>query len=104
MRHNTVVTMKPAFYYGGTLTLFILCGLVASLVKDVGIVFEFVGAISSTSITFVIPAYYYMACESRFMSSQAGSKGMHIACWALAITGVILFFVQIAGTIINIVL
>lgn len=58
--------MRPSFYYIGTLGMYLTAAVCGILIKDVGIVFDFVGAINSSTIGFIIPGYYYLACESKF--------------------------------------
>jgi amino acid permease len=55
--------MKNSYYYIATTLIYVLSIIGAIFVDEVGVIFEFVGAISSSSISFIIPGYFFIATE-----------------------------------------
>ena len=55
--------MKNSYYYIATLSMYILSILGSIFVDEVGVLFEFVGAINASTISFIIPGYFYIATE-----------------------------------------
>jgi hypothetical protein len=62
----TFRTMKPLYYYGGTLGLYI-AGVTGSMfIPDVGVLFGFAGAITCSMLTFFMPAGLYLMADKKF--------------------------------------
>ena len=52
--------MPNVKYYSLTLSLYVVCILGAIFVKDLAIVFDFVGAFGSSLLTFTLPGTIYL--------------------------------------------
>ena len=58
--------MSNLYYYLATIFLFGLTLLGSCLIKDVEIIFGFVGCIAVTLLSFIIPSVFYLMAKSKF--------------------------------------
>ena len=65
--------MKTCYYVAATLTLYGMCILVAILVDDISKVFDFIGAIATSAISFVFPGWFYLSAVKQF----GGGSSLH---------------------------
>lgn len=101
----TFRTMKPLYYYGGTLVLYGI-GVVGSIfIPDIGMLFGFVGAIVSSTLTFILPGGFYLMAEKKFADPDTASQRVmsRYFCWAMVIAGVLNFLFLFIGNILGIV-
>ena len=97
--------MKKTYYFGATITIYCLEILLATLVKDLGIVFQFAAAISGSSIQFIWPGYFFLHSERKFgtQNDWNSRKTTRIMAWAYVIAGLILLVSLLIGTVYNII-
>ena len=53
-------SMNSFTYYSVTFALFIVEVIMAILIKDISVVFSFIGTIAGTSLSFFIPSAFFM--------------------------------------------
>jgi len=62
--------MKSLYYYGATITYYYIIVLGAILIKDVDIIFEFVGAICGCTLGFLFPAFFYIYANNKYPENR----------------------------------
>ena len=67
-------SMKKWVYLTGTLLLYTTCVLGGLFVKDLGVVFEIIAALTKTNINFICPGYFYLLACRRFYSEKEESS------------------------------
>jgi hypothetical protein len=97
--------MNKTYYYLATIAIYIFEIILATVVKDLGIVFQFAAAISGSSIQFIWPGYFFLHAERKFgtQSDWDSRKGIRVMAWAYVIAGLILLVSLLGGTIFNII-
>jgi hypothetical protein len=106
--HNDVMTfktMKPLYYYGGTLGLYGV-GVVGSMfIPDIGMLFGFVGAIVSSTLTFILPGGFYLIAERKFGDPETSDERIWLrrSCWVMLVLGFANFIFLFIGNILSIV-
>lgn len=66
--------MNPILYYGGTMALYGLEIFLSIIVKDIGQVFGFIGAIAGTSLSFFIPSLLFTLGYYKFTNEETKEK------------------------------
>lgn len=95
--------MNKWLYYGGTLLIYYLSVVGAMVFNDIGILFEFIGAVSASTFTFMYPGIAYLLAEKRFGSESTRSerKWMRISAYTYIILGMLCFILLATGDIIQ---
>jgi amino acid permease len=84
-----------------TLGMYILSIIGAIFIDEVGVIFEFVGAISSSTISFIIPGYFYIATEKLYGNKLLGNIWTRRISFVFIVLGIIIFFLLFIGSIFN---
>lgn len=77
----------------------------AILITDIGLIFEFVSAISISCLAFIFPGVFYLMAERKYgtVFSREENKNVRREAIAFIILGIFAFLLQIASNIIEIV-
>ena len=60
--------MNPKIYYTVTIILYIIVVSCACMMDDIGVIFEFIGAICCSCLLFIIPGSFYLIAHKKFAS------------------------------------
>ena len=96
--------MKGLYYFGGTFSLYILEVLLALVIDDIGILFEFVSAFSVCALTFILPGVLYIIADNNYGSyyhDDSRYKKRKYS-WFFIIFGCCAFCILVARNILNI--
>lgn len=98
-------SMNKVYYYGGTMIVYAIEIVLAILVNDVGVIFQFGAALAGSSVQFIWPGYFFLHSERKFgtVHDWDKRKGMRFMAWCYVLTGIGLFFSLLGGTIYNII-
>ena len=97
--------MKSVYYYSGTIGLFVLEAILAILIPDVSIVFNFVSAIACSCIGFIFPGVFYIVAENKHCESQevrSRNKIHRKMAYFHIVLGILIFLICTAASILNI--
>ena len=87
-----------------TNVLYVILIVLAIFIDDVSLIFEFVGAIATSMLSFVIPGLYYLVAERKFTSmvEQSGNVklAVRISAYSFIVIGFVVFVVLIVDDII----
>ena len=85
--------MANSTYLAVSIILFLLEVLGAALIDDIGLIFEFVSAVSISCLSFIFPGALYILSERKYASSfyKLQSTKMRIKAWALVVLGIFSF-------------
>ena len=74
-------------------------------IQDIGLIFEFVSAISVSCLAFVFPGVFYLLAEKKFASSfqKAENYWIRMQAYGFIVLGIIAFLIQLTSNIIEIV-
>jgi len=83
--------MEPLYYYGITLTIYVLIILGSIYIEDVEILFEAVGAVGGATISFIFPGWFYLLMEKKHASEthKKQNRGKHFAAIVWIVIGVV---------------
>ena len=68
--------MKNTYYYGATIIYFGLVVAGAILVKEVEDIFNFISAVSGSSLGFIFPSIFYILSNARYPENRDQRKSL----------------------------
>ena len=85
--------MNYTIYLVSTLGLYIAQIVLSIIVDDLGLIFEFISAISISALAFIFPGVFYIIAERKFGTTQQkiDGKNMRIRAWFFIIFGFFAF-------------
>lgn len=97
--------MKPVYYYGGTLLIYVVEMIGGIFISDIGVLFELSGAFASTALTFFYPALFYLISERKFatMTEKKMNKLVKASAYLYLFLGVFVFVLLMTGNVINLI-
>lgn len=74
------------------------------MVNDIGLIFEFISAISISALAFIFPGVFFVIAEKKFGTSfQKSQNGtMRLRAWLFIALGIFAFLFQITANIMEI--
>ena len=96
--------MNYGIYLATTLALYGGQIIFSIIVNDIGLIFEFISAISISCLAFIFPGLFYLIAEHKYATlfQKQQGRGMRIRSWFFIIFGVLCFFFQMVANIIEI--
>ena len=96
--------MNKAYYYGGTLGLYGLGIIGGILISDIGTLFGFVGAIVSSTLTFLLPGGFFLIAQKKFTPYDRSKKArwLRYSSWMMVVLGVLNFAFLFIGNVLGI--
>lgn len=87
--------MNYVLYFVTTCVLYFTQCLGAVMIEDIGLIFEFVSAISISCIAFIFPGVFYVIAERKYASTgqREENKGTRMQAWGFIVLGLIAFVV-----------
>lgn len=92
--HSVVDSMSSLWFYGVTLAEILSGVLIALLIDDLSIVLGFVGALGSTTISFIVPAYVYC-----MLHANDTTHWLYRASLALGVYGVVVLLLAFGANV-----
>lgn len=62
--------MNSWVYFTGTLVLYFLCLMGGLFIKNLGVVFEIIAALTMSNINFICPGYFFLLACRRFIKEE----------------------------------
>lgn len=86
--------MNYVIYLATTLALYGGQIILSIIVNDIGLIFEFISAISISALAFIFPGMFYLIAEHKYatMFQKSQGKSMRIRSWFFIIFGILCFF------------
>lgn len=90
-----------------TVTLVLYFGEMAGaiLIEDIGLIFEFVSAISVSCLAFIFPGAFFIMAERKFCTEfqKAQNSRMRLQAWLFLILGICAFLFFITANVMEII-
>ena len=107
-RRRQSLAYKEMPYFNYFLSTVILFGaelIFSIIIKDIGLIFEFISALAISSIAFVFPGVFYLMAEAKFASSLTAlqNKSVRMQAYGFIILGILAFLFQITANIVEII-
>ena len=85
MSHTDYLVTTLALYFGQIIG--------AITVDDIGLIFEFISAISVSCLAFIFPGLFYLMAEKKFATEQQKDENtyMRYESWAFVVLGLCAF-------------
>ncbi len=97
--------MATSTYLAVSIILFLFEVLGAALIDDIGLIFEFVSAVSISCLSFIFPGGLYILSERKFASrfQKLQSTKMRVKAWILIVLGIFSFIFFMTANITEII-
>jgi hypothetical protein len=98
--------MNRFYYIGGTIIVYLIEIILAIIVSDVGVIFQFGAALAGSSVQFIWPGWFFLHAEKKYGDEEEKkrNKMTRFFAWVYIITGLGLFVSLLSGTIYNIIM
>lgn len=85
--------MPYSLYLFATLSLYGGQVFLSIIVNDIGLIFEFISAISISALAFIFPGAFFLVAERKYATSlqKATGKRMRIRAWFFVVLGIFAF-------------
>jgi len=85
--------MNYLVYISATLGLYFAQVFFSIIVDDIGLIFEFISAISISSLAFIFPGAFYILAEYKYATSLEIIQGKRkrVAAWFFVVLGIFAF-------------
>jgi hypothetical protein len=96
--------MNNLYYYLSTLVLFGLEVFLAIVLTDIGNIFNFLSAVTTTFLGFLFPAFFFIYGEKKFPNKKLQNEnGIHrFMAYIHIFLGIMIFIISITSNIISI--
>ena len=95
--------MNNLYYYLSTLALFGLEVFLAIVLNDIGTIFNFLSAVTTTFLGFLFPAFFFIYGEKKFPNKKLQNEnGIHrMMAYLHILLGIFIFVLSITSNIIS---
>ena len=93
--------MNYCLYLFATLSLYAGQIALSIVVNDIGLIFEFISAISISALAFIFPGVFFLVAERKFATQfqKQQNRVMRVRAWCFVALGIFAFLFQITANI-----